>query len=520
MALAAALFAALVSAGLAAKAQATPSAVVYYRPTLAAALDQYARPGNVIVVTAEQRSRNPARLRAWRAKGAIVLAYVDAVDWHVPLDPIEQRLYGGAFPSQWFYRGLSNWPGTRMLDLSASCPVATYNGFTGTWGQYVAHYIRNEVIKDGSLFDGVFLDVWGARIWSVGVGGPGTDWEAGVARWGRDLRQLVGPDIFLVANNTQTAATARPLNGRMWEGFESRRSGWNPLTGGGTYPGLVTTFAWTWQRPQLDILWRNEASPSQDVKDMLNGAARRVERTGSDVAVGASNHSSGIPAPFGQGGGVAPPDPLVPVAAPRAGAPVIATGFGSSSLSPWVALPRQAAGPEARKGPIVARRGLVRLVDHAGEPPRGLAAAVAPQAALTARARIKLAHVQLDRGSSRAVLSLGSAGGANLEAGVLRAQDGTLRWALWTAAPSGARRRLETGRGPVRSGTWLNLEVRSSWLGGRAEAHLRVNGRRLLDLRGSAGGRTATRVLLGRGGRGPGTAVVLVDSVVVKGEPA
>ena len=82
-------------------AGAIPSAVVHYKPSLPASLDQYAAPGNVIVVTAEQRNRNPARLREWRAKGAIVMAYVNLVDHRAPLDPIENDLYGGAFPQAW-----------------------------------------------------------------------------------------------------------------------------------------------------------------------------------------------------------------------------------------------------------------------------------------------------------------------------------------------------------------------------------------------------------------------------------
>ena len=157
--MAAVLAALAVGAWGASTATAVPSAVVHYAPSLPASLDQYAAPGNVIIVTAEQRNRNPARLRAWRAKGAIVMAYVNLIDYIKPLDSIQNTLYGGNFPSAWFYGNYSNWPGTRLLDLRASSAVATYNGFTGTWGQYAARWIRNDVIKDGSLFNGVFLDL-------------------------------------------------------------------------------------------------------------------------------------------------------------------------------------------------------------------------------------------------------------------------------------------------------------------------------------------------------------------------
>jgi hypothetical protein len=318
LAVAAALAACCLLALFAGRAGAVPSAVVHYGPSLPQSLDQYAAPGNVIVVTAEQRNRNPARIRAWRAKGAIVMAYVNLVDYSPSSDSILQSLYGGGFPSAWFHPcGCSNYGGRPLLDLRASSAVATYNGFTGTWGQYAAQWIRNQVIKDGSLFNGVFLDVWGSRMWNVSQisSGPGSDWEAGVARWGQAIRDQVGPNIFLVGNNTQTRTTAAPLNGRMWESFDGSSPGYNHLTGQGEGLGLVYTFAWPdWHKPQLDILWRNEASPSSSTRDMLVSSANRVTKTGTDIAVGASDHNGGFPAPFGGGGGQAPPGSSVPAA--------------------------------------------------------------------------------------------------------------------------------------------------------------------------------------------------------------
>ena len=306
-------------------------------------------------MTAEQRNRNPARLRAWRAKGAIVMAYVNLIDYIKPLDPIQNTLYGGNFPSAWFYPGnLSNWPGTRLLDLRASSAVATYNGFTGTWGQYAARWIRNEVIKDGTLFNGVFLDVWGARLWGVPSvpSGPGSDWEAGIAKWGQEIRNAVGPTVYIVGNNHQTHKTAQPLNGKMWESFDSTGSGYNQLTGRGESEGLIYTFEYPeWDRPQLDILWRNEANPSQSTKDMLVSAAKRVTKTGSDIVVGSSDHQGGFPAPFGGGGGTAPG----PVVLPGAPGSPTTPGPRRRGLRRWqheeVARP-----PAAAAQPVRARR--------------------------------------------------------------------------------------------------------------------------------------------------------------------
>jgi hypothetical protein len=295
-----ALLAMLAIALVPASAAAIPAAIVSYSARPAPAVDAYAKPGNVIVVTMDLRTRDPARIARWRKKGAIVLAYVNAVDHPSrSLGPLERQLYGGRFPERWLYPGgPSNWPGTRLLDNRAGSPVATYRGFRGRWGDYVANFIDRKVIGDGSLFNGVFLDVWGDRVWNLGIGGRRTSWDRGVTRTTARIRAKVGKRVYLVANNTVSPATARNLNGRMFESFESRRSGWNHLTGRGENPGLVPLMRWRWASPRLMILWRNEGSPSADTKKMLNAAARRASRTGRDIAVGSSDHQWGIPAPF------------------------------------------------------------------------------------------------------------------------------------------------------------------------------------------------------------------------------
>lgn len=303
------LLAALLTAGailalgataLAPRAAAAPAAIVSYSPTPDPRVDAYARPGNVIVVTMDMRLRDPGRILSWRRKGAIVLAYVNAFDHpDRSLGPLETRLYGGAFPSRWLYPGRpSNWPGSTLLDMRDTAPRATYRGFTGTWAQYFTRFVDRQVIGDGRHFNGVFLDVWGDRVWSLRIGGRGTSWDRGVTRASKSLRQALGPNAYMVANNTPSPASARYLNGRMYESFEGRGSGWNHLTGGGETPGLLQTMRWKWFGPRLMILWRNEASPSSDTKRMLNDAARRASRTGRDIAVGSSDHQRGIPAPF------------------------------------------------------------------------------------------------------------------------------------------------------------------------------------------------------------------------------
>jgi hypothetical protein len=292
--------AAAVAAWLAAPAGAVPAAVVSYSATPAPAVDAYARPGNVIVVTMDLRVRDPARILSWRRKGAIVLAYVNAVDHpDRTLGPLETRLYGGGFPARWLYPGgASNWPGTRLLDLRQGSPKATYRGFTGTWGDYVARFIGREVLGDGRLFNGVFLDVWGDRVWNLGIGGRGSTWDRGTTRTSKAIRARVGSGVYLVANSSPSPAAARYLNGRMFESFEARGAGWNQFSGGGETPGLLGTMRWNWFGPRLMILWRNEGAPTTATKRMLNDAALAATRSGRDIAVGSSDHQYGIPAPF------------------------------------------------------------------------------------------------------------------------------------------------------------------------------------------------------------------------------
>ncbi len=281
--------------------QAVPSAVVSYSATPDPAVDAYARPGDVIVVTMDLRLRDPERILRWRRQGAIVLAYVNAVDYPLRgLGPLEEQLYGGDFPKAWLYPGgLSNWPDTRLLDLHKGSPVATYRGYTGTWAGYVSRFIARDVIGDGRLFNGVFLDVWGDRVWSLGIGGRDSAWDQGVTEASAAIREAVGPRVYLVANNTPSPGTARYLNGRMFEGFDSGGPGWNQLTGGGETPGLLESMNWTWAQPRLMILWRNEADPSAETEGMMQEAGQRASRTGRDVVIGASDHQHGIPAPFG-----------------------------------------------------------------------------------------------------------------------------------------------------------------------------------------------------------------------------
>jgi hypothetical protein len=468
------------------------------------------------------------------------MAYVNLIDYIKPNDPIQNTLYGGNFPSAWFYPGnYSNWPGTRLLDLRASSAVATYNGFTGTWGQYAAHWIRNEVIKDGSLFNGVFLDVWGARLWNVPAvpSGPGTDWEAGIAKWGQEIRNQVGPTVFLVGNNHQTHKTAEPLNGKMWESFDSTGSGYNQLTGRGESEGLVYTFVYPeWDKPQLDILWRNEANPSQSTKDMLVSAANRVTKTGSDIAVGSSDHNGGFPAPFGGGGGVAPPAVVVPGSPGASGSsPAAGGGAGASKKQSRVLLPLlrsqfERGGISHPWTAVIGRKsrheaGADGVTFMTGRSSKSFAAAtttLSPQARARVAVRLKLTKMSLPPGQARALISLGAGGGTQRQVGVLRTAAG-LVWATWRRTPSGGRVALVKTKAKARLNQWVTVRIATDWRNTKTKDKVAFDDRVLLR---PPAGKLATRnigqvtVGLGRAATGRELAAVVVSRITVAGSAA
>lgn len=549
-----AVFAGLSVAGT---AHAVPSAVVSYASTAPAALDQYAAPGNVIVVPMQQRENAPARIKAWRAKGAIVLAYVNAIDWFGGdgIAPMQHQLYGsaGTFPSAWKYGSYSNFGGKPLLNLRSDCPVATFNGFTGTWGEYVADFVKNTVIKDGTVFNGVFLDVWGAKLYNVpdSLTGIGTPWEAGIVKWSQRMRANVGQDIYLVGNAVQSPATARQLNGRMWESFDG--NGHN-LTGDGPYPGLLVNQTWTWSEPRLTILWRNEANPSQATKDMLVASAKRAMKTSSDIAVGASDLQTGIPAPFGGALGAAPPSPVVPTgptpagsspspAAPKApGSTVPPGGAGGAGSSPGATggSGGTTAGGGTSKGGVGGSWKADELLRN-WRSPGGSRISVIDEAAgralrvraslgrdtllstpipswtrLSIDASIRIGPMRASGRTPRLVSSVTN-GGRRLAAGFARGGDGRLHWAMWRGGPQQPAH-LAVSKETVRSGAWTGVSmslVRDS-RGVRRE--LKVDGRVVLAVRDPAGvGGGRVHVGLAGTGRRSWTGVVDVQQVGLSG---
>ncbi len=148
------------------------------------------------------------------------------------------------FPDQWLARSsdgtvVSEWPGTLMTNLTDRAPPVDGQEFT----EYAAEWVADEVYGTG-VWDGVFLDVWGDRIygatpqhWDIDgdgtdehadrIYGPGGPWERGISATERMMRALM-PDAVLVANGERTLRDGQ-LDGRVWESFADAKADRSPL---------------------------------------------------------------------------------------------------------------------------------------------------------------------------------------------------------------------------------------------------------------------------------------------------
>jgi Hypothetical glycosyl hydrolase family 15 len=174
-----------------------------------------------------------------------LLAYVNLVDY--PLELGDRDRWGGRyalwqydtptgsrFPKEWIATtaaGLpvSEWPNTQMTNLTDAAP--RFGGVT--FAEYAARWVVDRVWRTG-VWNGIFLDVWGDRIWSAdhaawdyrleGTDTPDSEiygrespWERGVN--GAEVIMRAGmPNAVIVANGTRTMRNGQ-LNGRVWENF-------------------------------------------------------------------------------------------------------------------------------------------------------------------------------------------------------------------------------------------------------------------------------------------------------------
>lgn len=203
---------------------------------------------DLVVIDSEWDNRLPrsffTRIRELNPQ-VTLLAYANVVDFRPrlgsPVNWADRYAFGRFensvehdFPRQWLARTsegtvVSEWPETLMTNLTDQAPRADGQEFA----EYAAEWVAGRVYATG-VWDGVFIDVWGDRIygateqrWDVDgdgtdeaeaeIYGPGGPWERGVNATERIMRERM-PDAVLVANGDRTLRDEQ-LDGRVWESF-------------------------------------------------------------------------------------------------------------------------------------------------------------------------------------------------------------------------------------------------------------------------------------------------------------
>ncbi|MCF3940147.1 MULTISPECIES: putative glycoside hydrolase [Gordonia] len=222
-------------------------------------LDQEGLPGietlaryDIVIIDAEWQNRLPrsffARLRAANP-GMMLLAYVNLIDSMPRTGSPEYWANAYSlwqftdsttrnFPPQWVARTAAGevvheWRDYPMVNLTDEAPRV--NG--QIYAEYAAHWVADRIWSTG-LWDGVFLDVWGDRIytadsdaWDIDrdgndepasqIYGPGKPLDRGLTIAERVMRQAM-PEAILVANGDRAISGDR-LNGRVFESFADPR---------------------------------------------------------------------------------------------------------------------------------------------------------------------------------------------------------------------------------------------------------------------------------------------------------
>jgi putative glycosyl hydrolase-like family 15 (GHL15) protein len=144
------------------------------------------------------------------------------------------------FPPQWLAHTalgapVHEWPDLVMTNLTDKSPRV--NG--QLYVEYAVDWIVNTVWSAG-IWDGIFLDVWGDRIWTADsdhwdidrdgvdesadqIYGPGNPWDHGLIIGEQRLRAAL-PNAILVANGDRTLHGGL-LDGRVFESFMDERLG-------------------------------------------------------------------------------------------------------------------------------------------------------------------------------------------------------------------------------------------------------------------------------------------------------
>lgn len=185
-----------------------------------------------------------------------LLAYVNLVDYPDALGSAEywpgrydlwqfSNSTSSSFPPQWLAttasgQTVSEWPQTSLTNLTDVAPQVHGRIFA----EYAAQWVVDQVWATG-VWDGIFLDVWGDRIytadrdrWDIDgdgidetedqIYGPDGPWVRGLARAEQIMRTQM-PEAILIANSNRILHRS-PLNGRAWESFADPRADRDPKT--------------------------------------------------------------------------------------------------------------------------------------------------------------------------------------------------------------------------------------------------------------------------------------------------
>jgi hypothetical protein len=190
-----------------------------------------------------------------RKQAIVLLAYVNLIDYPPRLGSPGyyadryalwqyQDSTTSTFPPQWLARtaagqSVSQWPNSVMANFADTAPSVGGQRYA----EYAANWVVDRVWSTG-LWDGIFLDVWGDRVygadrtsWDVDgngiddpdstIYGPGGPWERGVTRAEEIMRKRM-PTAILIGNGDRTMRK-QLLDGRAFESFADPGADRDPI---------------------------------------------------------------------------------------------------------------------------------------------------------------------------------------------------------------------------------------------------------------------------------------------------
>jgi hypothetical protein len=211
------------------------------------AITSYARPTGAVVVG--RNFFNPALVDQIQNGGGEVYQYVDVIDgWFTNWNAsgFQAELYGGSQqnPDWLMSPRRSNWSNTYLTDMRPGSPWVLHAV------DAIAKWFPTTHAK------GLFLDVVGERLWTGAWDSMSatekSNWTAGNRDFVNRLRQRLGPNVILVANNTWPSGNTE-LNGITSEHHSYSESGyWSTMFGRSD-----------WEKPVRNMVIANSATEAR-----------------------------------------------------------------------------------------------------------------------------------------------------------------------------------------------------------------------------------------------------------------